>query len=129
MHKKQLIMVTKALFFLLILFFTLSCEKEKDTYIKPLHEISACGKNDPLNQLEWLNTKILNGKEPAKTSFIENVWIKEYEGEDIIVINFGLTSTMYSTFDCTGKNITINKQDFFDSLSENELIYKYIIEL
>ncbi len=121
-------MKTKAILVLFFIFFTFACEKDKDTYINPLHNISACGKENPLNQLEWLNTRILNGKDPANTNFIESVWIKEYEGEDIIVINFGLTSSMYSTFDCFGKSITICDQDFFNSLSENELIYKKIIE-
>ena len=117
-------MKAKALLYLFILSFTLSCEKDKNHYIKALHDIRACGKDDPLNQLEWLNMKILNGKDPANTNFIENLWIKKYKGEDIIVTNFGLASSMYSTFDCSGKSITINDQDFFDSLSEDVLIYK-----
>jgi hypothetical protein len=121
-------MKVKVLLYLLILSFTLSCAKDKYLYIKALNNISACGKNDPLNQLEWLNTKILNGKDPANTNFIENLWIKTYMGKDIIVIDFGLTSSMYSTFDCSGKSITISDQDFFDSLSEDVLIYKNVIE-
>ncbi len=120
-------MKAKALLYLFILSFTLSCAKDKDHYIKALHDISACGKDDPLNQLEWLNTKILNGKDPANTNFIENLWIKKYKGEDIIVIDFSLTSSKYSTFDCSGKSITISDQDFFDSLSEDVLIYKNVI--
>jgi hypothetical protein len=94
----------------------------------PLNEISACGKEDPLNQLEWLNSKILNGKDPSTINFIENIWIKEHEGEDVIVIDFGLTSSMYSTFNCSGNSISIDNQDFFDSLNEDELIYKYVLE-
>lgn len=121
-------MRTKVLLFLIIAFFTISCEKDEYTYIKPLKEISACGKDDPLNQLEWLNSKILKGKDPSTSNFIENIWIKKYGDEDVIVIDFGLTSSMYSTYDCTGNSICIDNQDFFNSLEENELIYKYVIE-
>ena len=113
------------LFVLGLILFTLSCEKEGNNHIKPLKEISACGYDDPLNQIEWLKSKIINGKDPSKTSFIENVWIKEYGGGDVVVIGFGLTSSMFSTFNCTGENITINDQSFYDSLGEEELIYKY----
>lgn len=122
-------MKAKVLFFLLIIFFTFSCKKDEGTYIKPHKEISACGYDDPLNQLEWLNSKILNGEDLSTTNFIENIWIKEYEGEDVIVISFGLTSSMYSTFDCSGNSISIDIHDFFDSLKEDELIYKYLFPL
>lgn len=119
-------MKTKLLLLLLISFFLLSCEKEKDNYIKPLRNINACGKEDPLNQLDWLNSKIINGKDPSNKNFIENIWIKELEGQDVIVIRFGLASSMYSTFDCLGNNISsVLNQDFFDLLSEDALIYKY----
>lgn len=121
-------MKTKTLLVLVVIFFALSCERDDSTYIKPLKEISACEKDDPLNQLEWLNSKILNGRDPSTTNFIEIIWIKEYEGEDVIVIHFGLTSSMYSTFNCSGNSISIDNQDFFDSLKEDELIYKYVIE-
>jgi|GEM_PF-4624751 hypothetical protein len=121
-------MKTKILLMMVVIFFAFSCEKEDHTYIKPLKEISACGYDDPLNQLDWLNLKIHNGKDPSNTNFIENIWIKEYEGEDVIIIDFGLTSSMYSTFDCSGNSINIDNQDFFDSLNEDELIYKYVIE-
>ncbi|AHW61625.1 hypothetical protein SAMN05444285_108108 [Draconibacterium orientale] len=118
-------MKTKILLVFGVIFLTLSCEKEGNNYIKPLNEISACGYDDPLNQLDWLKSKIIEGKDPSKTSFIENAWIKEYEEEDIVVVDFGLTSSMFSTFNCSGESITIDDQSFYDSLGEEELIYKY----
>ncbi len=119
-------MKSKVLFpLLLIIFFTLSCKKGNDTYIKPLNVLNACGKEDPLNQLGWLNSKIRDGKDPSNINFVESVWIKEFEGEYIVIINFGLTSSVYNTYDCSGNNIVINNQDFYNSLSEDYLIYKY----
>jgi hypothetical protein len=32
---------------------------------------------------------------------------------------------MFSTFNCSGESITIDDQSFYDSLGEEELIYKY----
>jgi hypothetical protein len=121
-------MKTKTLLVLVVVFFALSCEKDEDTYIKPLKVISACGYDDPLNQLEWLNSKINDGKDPSKTNFIENVWIKEYQNKDIIVIRFGLASWMYSTFECSGMTISISDLDFYNTLSADHLIYKYEIK-
>jgi len=118
-------MKTIILLVLGVIFFTLSCEKDGNGYIKPLKEISACGYDDPLNQLEWLKSKILDGEDPSKTSFIENVWIKEYGGEDVVVVDFGLTSSVFSTFNCSGESMTINDQSFYDSLGEDELIYNH----
>lgn len=118
-------MKTKVVLVLGIIFFIFSCQKEENSCIKPLKEISACEHDDPLNQLEWLKSKVIAGKDPSKTSFVENVWIKEYDGEDVIVVDSGLTSSRFSTFKCSGESITINDQSFYDSLGEEELIYKY----
>ena len=79
----------------------------------------------PLNQLEWLNSKINNGKVPLNT---ESVWIKKYQNKDIIVIRFGLASLMYSTFECSGMAISISDLDFFNTLSPDNLIYEYPIQ-
>ena len=117
-------MKTKLLLVLAVIFFILSCKKDKDTYIKPLKVISACGYNDPLNQLEWLNSKINNGKDSSKTSFIENVWIKQYQNKDIIVIRFPGINSPYSTFECSGMAISISDFDFFNTLSVENLIYE-----
>jgi transketolase len=75
--------------------------------------------------LEWLNSKINNGKVPLNT---ESVWIKKYQNKDIIVIRFGLSSLMYSTFECSGMAISISDLDFFNTLSADHLIYQYGIK-
>jgi len=98
-------MRTKLLLFLAIAFFFLSCEKEEDTHIKPLKEISACGYDDPLNQLEWLN-KLANKSLDNKTgNYIGSIWIITYEDSDIIVTDMALGSggIMYYFFDCNGE--------------------------
>ncbi|NOY96574.1 MAG: hypothetical protein GXO81_09395 [Chlorobi bacterium] len=98
-------MKSKVLFpLLLIIFFTLSCKKGNDTYIKPLNVLNACGKEDPLNQLGWLNelaNKSLNDK---SGNYIGNIWIVSYEGSDIIVTDMALGSggILYYFFDCNG---------------------------
>ena len=111
-------MKTKILLVFGVIFLTLSCEKEGNNYIKPLNEISACGYDDPLNQLKWLKSKIIEGKDSSKASFIEDVWIKECQ-EDVVV-DYGLTSSMFLTFNCSGEIITTDDQSFYDSLGEEE---------
>lgn len=118
-------MKIKLLLVLAVIFFILSCKKDKDTYIKPIKVISACGYDDPLNQLEWLNSKINNGKDLSKSGGIEKVWIKEYQNKDVIVIRFFLASSMYSTFECSGRAISISDIDFYNTLSEDHLVYKW----
>ena len=115
-------MKVNTLLILLIILFAYSCKKE---YIEPLNDISACGKEDPLNQLSWLNSKVRNGKDPSNTDFIEHVWIKEYKGEDIIIIEFGLTSTVYDPFNCSGVGVKIHDINFYNTLSDNDLVYRY----
>ncbi len=118
-------MKTTVIFYIFIIFSLSSCKKDTDSTFESENNISACGVNDPINQLKWLNQKITKGQNTATSDFVESVWVKQFDGEDIIVINFGLTSSMYSTFNCSGKTINIQNQDFFNSLSEDLLIYKY----
>ncbi|MCF8359112.1 MAG: hypothetical protein K9H26_10160 [Prolixibacteraceae bacterium] len=119
-------MKTKVILLLFIIFFTFSCnEKDDNNYIEPFNDISACGCADPLNQLEWLNLKIKNGQDMSNTDGIANVWIKEYEGEDIIIIEFFLSSYMYPTYNCSGDSINITNLEIYNSLSDDDLIYKY----
>ena len=115
-------MKVKTLFILLIISFTYSCKKEY--YIEPFNDISACGKEDPLNQLSWLNLKVRNGQDPSNLNFIEHVWIKEFKGEYLIIIHPGLTvGTMFSTYNCSGASSNIADINFYNALSDNDLVY------
>ena len=85
-------MKTKILIVLVVGFFALACKKEHNNYIKPLKEISACGKKDPLNQLEWLN-KLANKSLDDKTgNCIGSIWIITNKNSDIIITNMSLGS-------------------------------------
>ncbi|RIH65506.1 hypothetical protein D1164_10330 [Mariniphaga sediminis] len=108
-----------------VLFFAFSCiEKDNETYVTPLKEINACGNEDPLNSLEWLNARVLSESNPRDSEYVKSVWIKEYKGNDIIVIDFGGEVSECLTFDCLGNRVVVNSQSFLESLSENELVYK-----
>ncbi len=127
-------MKTKIIFLIFIILSSFSCnKKDKDVfepfYVEPLNDISACGYDDPLNQIEWLNLKIKNGQDPSNIDFILNIWVKKYEGEDIFIIDFPLTSYMYAPYDCSGEIIDITNEEFYNSLSDDDLIYKYEPEL
>lgn len=97
-------MKTKILLVLGVIFFTLSCEKEGDSYIKPLKEVSACGYDDPLNQLEWLNELANKSFDDKTGNYIGSIWIITYENSDIIVTDMALGSggIAFYFFDCNG---------------------------
>ncbi|HYQ57116.1 MAG TPA: hypothetical protein VEP89_07190 [Draconibacterium sp.] len=110
-------MVKKVLLFVVSIFFILSCEKDENTYIKPLNEISACECDDPLNQLEWLHELAYKSLNDKTGNYIGNIWIISYENSDIIVTNMALGSggILYYFFDCEGtqhpnsENLSLNE--------------------
>lgn len=116
-------MKTSVIIFIFIFFSLCACKKE--SYFVPLKEINACGVDDPLNQLNWLNRIVAEGQNVSTANFVECVWIIKLNEENFIVIEFGLTSSMYSVFNCSGEEIDFNNQELSNSLSENQLIYKY----
>lgn len=95
-------MKTKILLVMWVIFFTLSCEKEGNNYIKPLKEISACGYDDPLNQLEWLNELANKSLDDKTGNYIGSIWLITYENSDIIVTDMALGSggIAFYFFDC-----------------------------
>ncbi|MGQ7868302.1 hypothetical protein [Sunxiuqinia sp. sy24] len=97
-------MKTKILLVLGAIFFTLSCEKEGNSYIDPLKEVSACGYNDPLNQLEWLNELANKSLDDKTGNYIGSIWLITYENSDIIVTDMALGSggIAFYLFDCNG---------------------------
>ena len=98
-------MKTKIISILIITIFTLSCEDGDNTYIKPLKKISACGYNDPLNQLEWLNEVVNKSLDDKTGNYIGSIWIINHENSDIIVTDMALGSggIAYYFFDCNGE--------------------------
>lgn len=100
--------------------FSYSCKKED--YIEPVNRISACGKEDPVNQLLWLSKKIYGG---CDLPFFGSVWIKEYKGDGIIIIHEGLSDIWLNAYNCNSDDAKISDIDFFNSLADDDLIYRY----
>ena len=116
-----MIMKTKIIFILFINLFVYSC---KDEYIEPFNKISACGKEDPLNEIGWLHKKIMESKDPAKLNFISKVMLKKYNGKDVFIIQYPLKSVLYEYYGCSGDIIKMEDIDFINSLTDNDVIYK-----
>lgn len=125
-------MKTKVLFFLVVVFFTLSCEKDENTYIEPLKEISACGYDDPLNQLKWLHEMAYKSLNDKTGNYIGSIWIITYENSDIIVTDMALGSggVAYYSFDCDGvqhsnlENLSLDELNSY--LTDSAKIYTNI---
>ncbi len=116
----------KTSYLLFILIFTVfSCiyENKEDTikYLEPLNPIRACGVDDPLNELKWLYDTIINSQN--EPNFVERIWIKIYNEQDIIVIQYSVSSVFYHTYDCQGERIEIHDLSFFNSITDSEMIY------
>ena len=82
----------------------LSCEKE-DNYIEPKNKISACGYDDPLNQLQWLNEMANKALIDNSGNYQGSIWIVSLTEADCIVTDMSLGSggVYHYYFDCSGK--------------------------
>lgn len=80
-----------SLFFIALLMY-LSCNKQNYIDVVPLQKISACGVNDPLNELTWLNELVIQSNTDKSGNYIGNIWIKNYQDKDIIVTDMSLGS-------------------------------------
>lgn len=102
-----------------------SCRKETDSYIVPLKNISACGVNDPLNDLKWLNELANKSKDDTSGNYQGNIWIKNYQNKDVIITDFALNSggIAFYTFNCDGTSVLISDVSFFNSLTNENKIY------
>lgn len=92
------------IFFLSMLCTVQSCDKNENTYVEPLKNIEACGKTDPLNQLEWLNA-IANKALSDKTgNYMGSIWIVSYNDVDLVITDMSLGSggIYFHIFDCSG---------------------------
>ncbi len=89
---------------LLIISFAYSCTKDNTIFIEPLNDISACGKADPINELDWLNDLAYQALHDRTGNYLGNIWIISYNNSDIIVTNMALGSggIMYYYFNCEG---------------------------
>jgi hypothetical protein len=110
----------------------LSCYKnEKDNYIAPCGKIkgfSACGVDDIGNNLKWLNDIIVTSKNDKTGNYLGRIWYKKYNNQDIIVTDMSLGSggVAYYCFKCSGENIVIEDMNFYNSLSESDILWTNI---
>ena len=112
--------------FLMCLF--TSCEKDRWQHypLKSANQIEACGTNDPLNKLIWLRDLILNSI--GTHDFISIVWVKEYNQEDIFIVDGGVSSVAYYVFNCDGVRIYPSDFSIYNGLTgmpnDRYLLYK-----
>ena len=114
---KIMIMSTRLYFLICMLFFAFTgCEKEPKYDIYENHNISACGIDDPLQNIEWLKEYYKNLRESQDISSINiNLYKVIGTDEDIFQIYFtfpiendpvqGTTGFEKQWRDCTGKII------------------------
>lgn len=119
-----------ALFFLLILLYLNSCRE--DTKVEPVNIICACGKEDPINQLGWLNWLVNKSLNDKTGNYLGDIWIISYKGNDVIVTNMMLASGwMYHTFDCEGKAGAyliegMDPHEFVGLLTDSTKVYSFM---
>ena len=95
-------------------------------YLEPENPISACGIDDPLNELEWLHYLITDSLDNSSW-FVESVWIKQHDQKDLFFITISPSSVMFYVRDCQGEFIIID-MEVYNSLTEKDLIYTIIPE-
>lgn len=97
----------KRLWFILlaICFIGMSCERY-DPYGEET-EIQACGVNDPAKNLLWLTELIEAAENDTTGSYLGNIWLEQYNGQDVFVINMSLGNRdmAYHVFDCLGNEV------------------------
>lgn len=110
----------------------LSCDKkEPDNYLVPCGKIinfNACGVEDIGNNLKWLNDIIITSKTDKTGNYIGRIWYEKYNHQDFIVSDMMLGSggLAYHTFNCSGEFSPIDDIDFYNSLSERDVIWTNI---
>ncbi|HBE41811.1 MAG TPA: hypothetical protein DDW27_11520 [Bacteroidales bacterium] len=110
----------------------LSCDKtENDNYIAPCGKIincHACGVDDVGNNLKWLNDLIVTSQNDKTGNYLGRIWYKKYNDQDIIVTDMSLGSggIAYYCYKCSGENIVIEDLNFYNSLSQSDILWTNI---
>lgn len=108
-----------------LLIILLGCEKESDSENK---SITACGVENPTENLAWLAEIISKAESDNTGNYLGQIWIKKYNDTDYIVTNMAMGSggIMYYCFNCNGVIANIVDIDFYNSLTDNEIVYSNI---
>ena len=123
--------LTKVLLLFIFLSASWSCI-DKDEIFQPYikHEITACGVDDPLNNLAWLN-EIVNRANNGELMYIGTIWLTEHEGQELIVTDMSMGSggIAYYVFDCSGEIAQLDYESFRLNLSDEDKIYSNMPDL
>jgi hypothetical protein len=88
--------------------------------------IRACGVTDPAKNLPWLAELIEKAETGEPEDLIAVIWLEQYNGQDLFVVVFPLSSTAYHVFDCEGNRVSGLGADFYNHLKKNVIIYVHL---
>lgn len=99
---------------MLLFFLFFSCKKPNN------EEIAACGVENPIENLSWLNQKyklFTGGPE------LNSVVLYEYNGASVIQINQSVSSKMLDLYSCDGIQLMINADDYIAKRKKIGMLY------
>ena len=100
-----------------------SCKNEPDIEL-----ITACGVENPTEKLVWLAELISKAENDNSINYLGHIWIKKYDNKDYIVTDFmmGSGGIAYYCFNCDGEIDTVEDLSFYDSLTDDDVVYTNI---
>ena len=121
----------KKIILLTFITFFLSCEDKEDNYIEPLNSLIACGYNDPLNEIDWLNNLANKALTDNSGNYLGSIWIVNYDGTDYFITDMSLESggIYHHYFDCGGNPISSNvptPSELEDLIENSKMIFSTI---
>lgn len=125
-HNQQITIMKKYMTFTFMLLFILAgmvaCEDKEPQYeIYENHEISACGEEDPLKNMEWLEEDIK--KYPAARSIEIFVYANNITEEELIVeVIFSKYQWHIISF-CNGENVFSGEYDANSNITSSSVQY------
>lgn len=118
-------LIKTGLIFLMLGLIIISCNKDKT---KDFKIIPACSVDNPTTDLDWLS-EIISKAETDKTgNYLGNIWIKNYNGNDYIISDMmmGSGGVAFHCFNCQGEIEVVDDLEFYNSLSDDNLVYSNI---
>ena len=96
----------------------ISCEEENVNK-------KICGVENPTSDLAWLSDIITQAESDQTGNYKGKIWIKGYQGNEYVVTDMMLGSggLMFHCFDCNGNFNPVDDIKFYNSLTDQELVY------
>jgi len=112
----------------IITIFILACDKNYITPCGKIINFHACDIDDIGINLSWLNDIIETSKNDKTGNYLGRIWYKKYNNQDVIVTDMSLGSggLAYHTFNCSGEFSPIDDINFYNSLSEKDILWTNI---